>query len=66
MTLFGQIEGFNDTRRTLGETAVRVPVAPNNGSQLPQRFLYPTTEIDRNENVPDPVPDFFQPTAVNQ
>ena len=66
VTLFGQIEGFNDTRRTLGETAVRVPVAPNNGSQLPQRFLYPTTEIDRNENVPDPVPDFFQPTAVNQ
>lgn len=66
ITLFGQIEGFNDTRRTLKETSVRVQVEPNTGSQLPQRFLYPTTEIDRNPNVPKPVPDFFEPTTVNQ
>ena len=66
ITFFGQIEGFNDTRRTLKETAVRVPVTPNTGSQLPQRFLYPTSEIDRNPNVPKPVPDFFAPTPVNQ
>ena len=66
VTFFGQIEGFNDTRRTLGEATVRVPVMPNVGSQLPQRFLYPTTEIDRNPNVPTPVPDFFAPTPVNQ
>lgn len=66
VTFFGLIEGFNDTRRTGKETIVRVPVTPNTGSQLPQRFLYPTTEIDRNPNVPNPVPDFFAPTAVNQ
>lgn len=66
VTFFGQIEGFNDTRRTQGETTVRVPVMPNVGSQLPQRFLYPTTELDRNSNVPRPVPDFFAPTPVNQ
>lgn len=66
ITLFGQIEGFNDTRRTMGESVVRVPVAPNTGSQLPERFLYPTTEIDRNPNVPNPIPDFFAPTAINQ
>jgi starch-binding outer membrane protein, SusD/RagB family len=66
VTFFGQIEGFNDTRRTEKESSVRVPVAPNTGSQLPQRFLYPTTEIDRNINVPNPVPNFFDPTPVNQ
>lgn len=66
VAFFGQIEAFNDTRRTEGETLARVPVAPNVGSNLPQRFLYPTTEIDRNPNVPKPVPGFFEPTAVNK
>lgn len=66
VTLFGQIEGFNDTRRTGKETSVRVPVQPNVGSQLPQRFLYPQTEIDRNFNTPSPIPGFFEPTDVNK
>lgn len=66
ITLFGQIEVFNDTRRTENEGTVRVPVQPNTGSALPQRFLYPTTEIDRNPNVPMPVPGFFEPTPINQ
>lgn len=66
ITLFGSIEGFNDTRRTLNETQVRVPVQPNRGVNLPQRFLYPQSEIDRNTNTPNPIPDFFEATAVNQ
>ncbi|WP_224485391.1 SusD/RagB family nutrient-binding outer membrane lipoprotein [Robertkochia aurantiaca] len=66
VTLFGQIEPFNDMRRTLGNSAVRVPVQPNVGNQLPQRFLYPQTEINRNENTPNPIPDFFEPTDINQ
>lgn len=66
VTFFGQIESFNDTRRTENEQTVRVPISPNVGNQLPQRFLYPTTEIDRNNNVPTPIPDFFDPTPVNQ
>ena len=65
VTLFGLIQPFNDLRRTLSETSVRVPVEPSSGSQLPQRFLYPQTEIDRNENVPDPIPNFFEPTDIN-
>lgn len=65
ITFFGQVEVFNDTRRTEDES-VRVPVSPNVGSQLPERFLYPTTEIDRNPNVPQPVPGFFEATPVNQ
>lgn len=65
VTLFGLIQPFNDLRRTLNETNVRVPVEPSAGNQLPQRFLYPQTEIDRNENIPTPIPDFFEPTDIN-
>lgn len=65
VTLFGLIQPFNDLRRTLNETNVRVPVEPSAGNQLPQRFLYPQTEIDRNENTPTPIPDFFEPTDIN-
>jgi hypothetical protein len=66
ITFFGQTEGFSDTRRTENETTVRVPIVPNTGNNNPQRFLYPTIEIDRNENVPNPIPGFFEPTRVNQ
>jgi hypothetical protein len=66
ITFFGQIEGFNDTRRTENELTVRVPVTPNTGAELPQRFLYPTTEIDRNSSVPNPLPNFLAPTSVNR
>ncbi len=65
ITFFGLIHPFNDMRRTLNETNVRVPVTPNSGNELPQRFLYPQSEIDRNENVPSPIPNFFEPTDVN-
>jgi hypothetical protein len=66
ITLFGQIEVFNDTRRTENESIVRVPVIPNTGNVLPQRFIYPQSEIDRNSNTPNPIPDFFNKTPVNQ
>ncbi|MFT6941581.1 MAG: hypothetical protein ACJASN_003082 [Cyclobacteriaceae bacterium] len=66
ITLFGTVETFSDTRRTDGELTVRVPVQANTGSVLPQRFVYPQSEIDRNPNAPSPIPDFFEPTDVNQ
>lgn len=66
ITLFGQIEVFNDTRRTQNESIVRVPVVPNTGSLLPQRFLIGDSEIDSNKNTPNPIPGFFEPTQVNQ
>ena len=66
VTFFGQIEGFNDLRRTLKESNIRVPVAPNKGSELPQRFLYPQSEIDRNAQTPNPIPSLFQATPINQ
>jgi len=66
VTLFGQLEPFNDTRRTQDETSIRVPVQPNTGDQLPQRFIYPQSEIDRNNNTPQPIPNFFDRTPINQ
>ncbi|MBO0343472.1 SusD/RagB family nutrient-binding outer membrane lipoprotein [Flagellimonas profundi] len=66
VTFFGLLESFNDTRRTERETTVRVPIVPNAGNDLPQRFLYPQSEIDRNSNVPSPIPNFFEETPVNQ
>ena len=66
VSFFGQIEGFNDMRRTQNETVVRVPVTPNTGTSLPQRFLYPQSEIDRNTSTPSPIPGIFVRTPVNQ
>ena len=66
ITLFGQVEVFNDTRRTENETIVRVPILPNVGTVLPQRFIYPQSEIDRNNNAPNPIPDFFDKTPINK
>ncbi|WKK74904.2 SusD/RagB family nutrient-binding outer membrane lipoprotein [Marivirga salinae] len=66
ITLFGQIEAFSDTRRTYDEQNLRVQVPPNTGDELPQRFLYPQSEIDRNDNTPSPIPDFFEKTPINQ
>ncbi len=66
ITLFGTMENFSDTRRTYREETVRVPVQPNTGSELPQRLLYPQSEIDRNPRTPSPIPGFFDPTPVNQ
>ena len=65
VTFFGQIEGFNDVRRSRKED-VGIKLQPNTGSLLPERFLYPQSEIDSNPNTPSPLPGFFEPTEVNQ
>jgi hypothetical protein len=66
VTFFGQLEVFNDVRRTKNEVKVRVNVTPNVGSELPERFLYPQSEIDANTSTPNPIPGVFDPTAVNK
>ncbi len=60
LTFIGQLEGFNDVRRT--GNALGVPV--NQGTQIPRRFLYAQNEINSNTNVPRPVPDLFTPTTI--
>lgn len=66
ISFIGQIEGFNDLRRVFKETDIRVPVAPNTGTQFPQRFLYPQVEVDLNKSTPNPIPSLFTPTPLNQ
>ena len=64
--LFGTSEVFSDIRRTLSDVNSKVNLTPNTGSELPQRFLYPQSEIDRNSNAPNPIPGFFEPTQINK
>ena len=66
ITFIGQIEGFNDLRRTAREATVAVPVPPATGSQLPQRFLYAQGEVNGNTSLPKPIPGLFTATPVNQ
>ena len=61
VSLVGQMEVFNDIRRT--ENYLDVP--PVTGSAIPQRLLIPQVEIDANANTPSPIPDVFDPTPVN-
>lgn len=57
VSLFGQIETFADMRRTKNE--LDIPL--NTGSQAPQRFLFPQSEINANDNVPKDQLDLFMP-----
>lgn len=66
VSFVGQIEGYNDLRRTFKETDVKIPLPLNFGTQFPQRFLYPQFEIDMNSSTPSPIPGVFTPTPINQ
>ena len=62
VSLIGQLEQFNDVRRTKNA----IGIVPNTGSQIPQRFLYPQSEANTNPNTPKQVQaDLFKPTTVN-
>lgn len=63
VTLIGQIEQFNDVRRTKNA----IGLTPVTGSSLPQRFFYPQSEINTNKNTPSQVTgDLFNATDVNK
>jgi hypothetical protein len=65
LTLIGELVTFHDLRRTRNFIGVpNKPTGSTGASDFPQRFLYPQTEIDANENIPSPLPDFFTPTAI--
>ncbi len=61
ITLTGQLEGFNDVRRT--NNFLGLPVRPGNAS-LPLRLLYPQSELNTNQNVPEV--GLFEATPVNK
>lgn len=56
-SLFGQIETFCDLRRT--KNAIGIPY--NTGDKLPERFLFPQSEINSNSKVPKSQLDRFLP-----
>lgn len=65
VSMYGQIEGFTDLRRT--DNVIGVPSNnPALGSNPPERFFYPQSEINSNSNAPSPIPGLFEPTPVNQ
>jgi len=62
VTMIGQIEQFNDVRRT--KNLLGIP--PTTGSKLPQRLPYPQDEINTNPNTPKPAAgDLFKETTAN-
>lgn len=64
ITFIGQIEQFNDVRRT--KNALGISPTVNTTTVLPQRFLYPQNELNTNPNTPPvSVGDLFKPTPVN-
>lgn len=65
VVLYSHVEGFIDVRRTIDEPYA-VPLPPNTGTQIPQRFLYPQTELDRNVNIPSNIPNIYEKTPINQ
>jgi hypothetical protein len=63
VTFIGQLEQFNDVRRTHNA----IGLTPVSGTAIPQRFYYPQSEINTNPNTPSQSPaDLFTPTTVNQ
>jgi len=60
-----QYEAFNDYRRLAKAVpVVQLPIPLNTGTQKPQRFVYPQSEVNTNPNVPAPLPDQFTNVAV--
>lgn len=62
VSFIGQIEQFNDVRRT--KNYLGIP--PVKGTKLPQRYLYAQSEINTNPNTPPVVAsDLFKETTIN-
>jgi len=62
VTFIGQIEQFNDVRRTKN----KLGIMPVTGTKLPQRYLYPQSEINTNPNTPVLASgDLYKETPVN-
>ncbi|QDK77901.1 SusD/RagB family nutrient-binding outer membrane lipoprotein [Spirosoma sp. KCTC 42546] len=63
VSFYGQHVGWDDERRTRAE-AYGIKLTPNNGTQLPWRFIYPQNELNSNANAPKPVPATFEAPAI--
>ena len=64
ITLVGELVSYHDLRRTSNLIGVPNKSGSPAALEYPQRFLYPQNEVDTNDNVPKPLPTFFQPTTL--
>ncbi|MCT4590946.1 MAG: SusD/RagB family nutrient-binding outer membrane lipoprotein [Carboxylicivirga sp.] len=62
ISMYGQIGAFDDMRRT--DNYINIPLKAGE-TQMPERFVYPQSEINSNENVPA-IESIFVPTKVNE
>jgi hypothetical protein len=62
ISLTGQLETFNDIRRT--NNFLGIPVKSGSPA-FPSRLLYPQSERNANTNVPTTGVGLFEPTKVN-
>lgn len=60
--MYAQIEGFNDLRRW--DNILGIP--SKTSGNIPERIVYPQSEVNANDNVPQPLPGIDVPTPVNQ
>ena len=60
--LYGQIEAYNDIRRL--DNPLDIPSRTD--ANIPERLIYPQTEVNANDNVPSPLPTLSEPTPINQ
>jgi len=63
VSFYGQHIGWNDERRTRNEP-YGIKLTPNNGTQLPWRFIYSQNELNSNPSSPKPVPGTFDALAI--
>lgn len=58
----GHFEAFNDFRRTNNGAEITLK---SGFSNVPERFIYAQSEINSNNNVPNPLPKVTEPTPIN-
>lgn len=63
LSMIGQFEPFHDLRRT--NNLIGVPKKNQASPSLPQRLLYPQSEVNTNPSTPNPIPTLFVKTPVN-
>lgn len=63
VTFYCQTIAWNDERRTRNEK-VGIKLTPNNGSQLPWRFIYAQNELNGNALAPKPDPGVFKVISI--
>ncbi len=69
VSLYGTILPFNDARRLRkaeNDVNVPIPFTTPTATQHPERVIYAQNEINANPNLPNPLPNLYLKTQVNQ